>query len=136
MQLLRASLLSLLSVSLGFSCSYGSVITLGLVAEYHFAGNLNDSSGNGYNLNPAGVFNYVTNQAGIASGGVQLVTAASNGTFFLGTGPNLANQSSSVSFWVQKNYVGNGSNGSWVFGLGHPAGIGGTQGGDMLVALD
>jgi len=84
------------------------IVTSGLVAEYLFNGNLNDSSGNGLNLTPGGTFDYVTNQDGVADGAVQLVTAASNGTFFLGTGLNVAKQSSSVSFWVEKNYIGNG----------------------------
>ena len=37
---------------------------------------------------------------------------------------------------MRKDYVGNGSNGSWVFGLGSPAGVGGANGKDMHVGLD
>lgn len=112
-------------------------ITSGLVAQYRFDSNLNDSSGHGLNLTSGGIYNFIPDQFGNPNGAVQLITAnPANGTFFLGTGPNLANQSSSVAFSVRKNYIGNGSNGSWLFGLGHPAGIGGTDGGDMHVALD
>jgi hypothetical protein len=110
-------------------------ITSGLVAQYRFDSNLNDSSGYGLHLTSGANYNFVTDQFGNPNGAVQLVTADA-GTFFLGTGPNLANQSSSVTFSVRKDYIGNGSNGSWVFGLGHPAGTGGTDGGDMHVALD
>lgn len=110
-------------------------ITSGLVAQYRFDNSLNDSSGHGLNLTSGANYNFVADQFGNPNGAVQLVTADA-GTFFLGTGPNLANQSSSVTFSVRKDYIGNGSNGSWVFGLGHPAGTGGTDGGDMHVALD
>jgi len=112
-------------------------ITTGLVAEYKFDGDLSDSSGYDLNLSSSGgEYNFVSDHLGNAVSAVQLVTAASNGTFFVGTGPTLANRSSTVSFWMRKDYVGNGTNGSWVFGLGHPAGVGGSAGQDMHVAVD
>lgn len=111
-------------------------VTSGLAAHYKFDGDLTDSSGNGLHLSPDGTFQFVADRTGAGQKAVQLISAAPNGTFFLGTGPNLANRSSSVTFWVRKNYVGNGVNGSWVFGLGHPAGVGGQAGKDMHVALD
>ncbi len=108
----------------------------GLVALYNFNGDLMDSSGSNFNLSAGGTFNFVPDRFGNASSAVQLATPAANGTFFLGIGPSLANSSSTVSFWVRKDYVGNSSNGGWVFGLGHPAGTGGELNEDMLVALD
>jgi hypothetical protein len=108
----------------------------GLVDHYEFNGDLQDSSGNNLHLAAGGTFGYVADRFGAGSSAVQLSTPAANGTFFLGTGPSLANSSSSVSFWVRKDYVGNGSNGGWVFGLGHPVGIGGELNEDMHVALD
>jgi arabinan endo-1,5-alpha-L-arabinosidase len=105
---------------------------LGLVAHYKFDGNLRDSSGNHLNLTAGGVFRYVAGHPCGHGKAVQLVTAAGNGTFFLGTGPSLANQSSSIAFWVRKDID---APGSWVFGLGHPAGIGGSDGQDMHVSL-
>jgi hypothetical protein len=124
-----AALVGLLSVG------RSSSLLDGLVDHYDFNGSLMDTSGNGYHLTGGGNYDYIADRFGVLDGAVKLVTAnPANGTFFLGTGPNLANQSSSISFWVKKNYVGNGLNGSWVFGLGHPAGTGGSQGEDMNVS--
>lgn len=106
---------------------------IGLVDQYLFNGNLNDSSGNGLNLAAGGTYRYVTGHNGSPNSAVQLITAnPANGTFFLGTGPDLANQSSSVSFWIRDDVPGSES---WVFGLGHPAGTGGSTGQDMHVSL-
>ena len=114
------------------SSLYADNLDLGLVAHYKFNGNLKDSSGNHLNLTAGGVFHYVAGHPCNHGKAVQLITAADNGTFFLGTGPNLANQSSSVAFWVRKDID---APGSWVFGLGHPAGVGGSDGQDMHVSL-
>lgn len=134
---MKARFIVLFSALVGLlSVGRADTLTVGLVTHYEFNGDIADSSGNGFDLTAqGGIFNYVTDATGNAGGAVQLVDDANIG-FFIGTGPNLANQSSSVSFWVRKDYTGNGSNGSWVFGLGHPSGTGGSLGEDMHVALD
>lgn len=110
-------------------------LSLGLAAQYEFDGNTNDTSGNGLHFTTAaGVFEYVADRNGNAGKAVHLTDAANNGTFFLGTGPNLANRSSSVSFWIKLDSLS--AEGSWVFGLGHPAGTGGSLGQDMHVAVN
>jgi hypothetical protein len=125
--------LFLIAAILAAASTNAQDISTGLVARWQFHGNLADSSGNGLNLNPGGTFAYVADHLGVAANAVQLITAApSTGTFFYGNGPSLANLSSSVAFWVRKDYVGNLSNGSWVFGLGSNS----AEGARMHVALD
>jgi hypothetical protein len=102
----------------------------GLVDYYRFHGNLNDSSGNGFNLTGVGVFSYVSNQNGRPNSAIQMGASSQ----LNGIGPELAYHSSSISFWVMKNYIGDGTNGSWVFGLGNPGA--GSAGTEMHVALD
>lgn len=126
-----------LAALVGLSSLHASTLQDGLIDHYDFNGSLIDSTGNGFNLTNGGTYEYVQDRFGVYDGAVKLVTAnPDNGTFFLGTGPDLANKSSSVSFWVRKDYIGDGTNGSWVFGLGHPAGTGGSLGEDMNVSLD
>ena len=67
-----------------------------------------------------GTYEYVQDRFGVYDGAVKLVTAnPANGTFFLGTGPDLANKASSVSFWLRKDNL---LIGSWIFVFGHLAG--------------
>lgn len=132
---MKARSLPLIASLIGLALTGNATpVPAGLVAHYEFNNNLNDSSGHGLDLNPGGTFHYTDGATGWTGSAVQLVTAnPANGTFFLGTGPSLANQSSSVAFWFSQEVDGPGS---WVFGLGHPAGTGGALGQDMNVAIN
>lgn len=111
----------------------GQDITTGIVTNLLFDGTTNDSSANRFTFTQAGVMRYVPDRFGSANRALEFVTQASDAIFLSGTGPALANQPSSIAFWVKKNYVGNGTNGGWIFSLGSSVGASGTV---MHVALD
>lgn len=119
----------------GISESRADSVNLGagLVDHYKFDGDLNDSSGHGLGLSMNQPVRFVPDRFGEDNRAVQIATTGPNQPAFFGTGPNLANKSSSVTFWIRKDNL---LSGSWLFGLGHRLGIGGADGKDMHVALD
>ena len=105
-------------------------LTNGLVAEFKLNGNVLDSSGNGVvAVLPSGT-TWTTDQFGNANGALNFGNSREDVT---GTGLNLANSSSSISLWVEKNYVGDGSNGSWFLNVGQTSSEAGKA---MHLALD
>lgn len=101
----------------------------GLVAQFNLDGNVLDSSGNGIiATNPADV-TWTTDRFGNPNAALDFGTS---GEAVLGTGINLANSSSSISLWIEKNYVGNGSNGGWFLRVGDN----GAAGQSMHLATD
>lgn len=112
-----ATLSSLVGVvALGaFSRLPAQDVTTGLVTNLQFDGTSNDSSVNRFTFTEAGTMRYVADRLGNANRALEFVTPPSDDGFLKGPGPNLANQSHSVSFWVKKNY--SGGDGVGVFGL-------------------
>jgi hypothetical protein len=90
-------------------------LSLGLVAQFNLDGNAFDSSGNGINGIVPNDATWTTDRFGNPDGALDFGTS---GEAVLGTGINLANSSSSISLWIEKNYVGDGSNGGWFLRVG------------------
>ena len=90
-------------------------ITTGLQTNLEFNGDTNDSSPNRFTFAATGgVRRFVPDRFGVAGRALEFVTAApSDASALRGTGPNLANQSLSVAFWIKKNTLG----GIGVFGM-------------------
>jgi hypothetical protein len=101
----------------------------GLVAQFNLNGNVLDSSGNGVIATLPSDATWTTDQFGNPNGALDFGTT---GEAVLGTGINLANSSSSISLWIEKNYVGDGSNGGWFLRVGDN----GVSGQAMHLATD
>ena len=116
---------------LAFTLTYQASASLdyGLVAHYDLDGNGLDSSGNGANGTIINNVVPTTDRFGNANSAMYF---PANLDAIRGGGINLANSSSSISLWVEKEYVGNLSNGSWILRVGDV----GANGKVMHVALD
>lgn len=90
-------------------------ITTGIVTNLLFDGTTNDSSSNRFTFTQAGVMRFAPDRFGNANRALEFLTPSSDERFLKGPGPNLANQSLTVAFWVKKNY--SGGDGVGVFGL-------------------
>lgn len=122
----------LFAAFLAFAASHHSLaqsLTLGLVAHYELDGNGLDSSGNDINASLTNTAFPTFDRFGNPNSALRFdpgVDAVS------GTGINLANSSSSISLWLNKLYVGNLFNGSWILRVGNN----GAAGEAMHVAVD
>lgn len=125
----RFLLLSALLIAAASASSFGQSLTLGLVAHYELNGNALDSSGNGIDGSFLNSTSSTTDRFGNPTSAIYF--GPSNGRL-VGSGIDLANSSSSISLWVNKRYVGNGSNGTPVLGVGDV----GANGQAMSIALD
>lgn len=122
----------LFAAFLAFAASHNSFaqsLTLGLVAHYELNGNGLDSSGNGANGTMINNATGTTDRFGVANGAVYF---PANLDAINGSGINIANSSSSITLWVDKQYVGNLFNGSWILRVGN---VGSTDQA-LHVALD
>ena len=127
----RVKLYILAMVVLSFcKNAYAQSPTNGLVAQFDLHGNLEDSSGNGIIANLPSGTTWTTDQFGNPDGALDF---GASGGVVTGTGINLANSSSSISLWLEKNYVGDGSNGSWILSVGQTTSQAGQA---MHIALD
>ena len=104
-------------------------LSLGLVAQFDLDGYVLDSSGNGVIATlPSGV-TWTTDHFGNSNGALNFGTG---NVGVLGTGINLASSSSSISLWIEKNYVGDLFNSSWFLHVGDV----GANGQAMHLATD
>lgn len=109
--------------------SHAQSLTLGLVAHYKLDGNGLDSSGNGAHGTIINNVVPTTDRFGIANGAMYF---PANLDAINGTGVNISDSSYSVSLWVNKQYVGNLFNGTWILHVGNV----GTEGQVSIIALD
>jgi Concanavalin A-like lectin/glucanases superfamily len=89
--------------------------SLGLVAHYNLDANGLDSSGNGVNGTIVNNVIPIADRFGTPNAAMFFPT---NSDGIVGTGLNIANSSSSLSLWVNKQYVGNLFNGTWILHVG------------------
>ena len=104
-------------------------LSLGLAAQFNLDGNALDSSGNGINGTVPNDITWTTDRFGNPYSAINFGTT---GEGVLGTGLNLANSSSSVSLWIEKNYVGDLYNGGWILRVGDS----GNTGQAMNICVD
>jgi Concanavalin A-like lectin/glucanases superfamily/PEP-CTERM motif len=104
-------------------------LSLGLVAQFNLDGNVLDSSGNGVVATLQNGTTWTTDRFGNPNAALDFGTGNVGVT---GTGINLANSSSSISLWIEKNYVGNLYNGGWFLHVGSV----GAAGQAMHLAID
>jgi Concanavalin A-like lectin/glucanases superfamily len=109
--------------------SFGQSLTLGLVAHYELDGNGLDSSGNAAHGTIINNVVPTTDRFGVPNAAMYF---PANFDAINGTGINIANSSSSISLWVNKQYVGNLFNGSWILRVGNV----GSTGQALHIALD
>ena len=126
---LGIALAGVLALSAISTTCHAATLADGLVAHYELDGNALDSSGNGAN---GTIYNNVvptTDRFGVPNAAMYF---PANFDAIRGTGINVANSSSSISLWVDKQYLGNLVNGSWILRVGDV----GANGKVMHVALD
>lgn len=129
----RTSLFALIFTTVAIKGLRAQDINTGLVTNLEFYGDTIDSSPNRFAFSATGgTRRFVADRFGVAGRALEFVTAAPNDASALrGTGPNLANQSLSVAFWIKKG----SSTGVGVFGL-RTAGAAGAPGNNLTVFLD
>jgi len=104
-------------------------LSLGLVAQFNLDGNALDTSGNGIVVTLPNGVTWTTDRFGNPNAALDFGTGNVGA---LGTGINLASSSSSISVWVEKNYVGDLYNGTPFLRVGDV----GANGQVMHLAMD
>lgn len=125
----RSLLLSAFLIAAASASSFGQSLTLGLVAHYELDGNGLDSSGNGAHGTIINNVAPTTDRFGVPNAAMDF---PANFDAINGTGVNISDSSYSISLWVNKQYVGNLFNGTWILHVGNV----GSEGLVSIVALD